>query len=593
MKVALTWLLLMKHIISPSATWQMVSDHFHSATKIYLTATPERQDGKKIYDNFEEPSYCYTFQQAIEDQVIRDVKFEFVETTKCLEKKLSTKLLQEHDLLVKNGIELKSKALIFTKLSIKNDLSEASDTFNKEWEKLGATHSEIVIQICCVSVLEGLDYPISNINYGGNGAQWDGDTEYFYYDNDSARSGVCENDASSWFVSEISRKTYISFYWKVSSESGYDFLRFYIDDVFQNEISGEVDWTEMSYNIEKENSTSLKWEYSKDGSGSSGMDCGWVDKLVIEDQSVPSITLNEALDNDNLDFTTGDIYTWYGQEEDSYYGGSAVSSSLCKYNSEDSEMSTTFEGYGKFSFYWRAICENGMCQTAFNIDGSSKNIIFGQQESWEQVIYYNLKEGVREITWGYGLMMDSDNYDNYCVLDKVQFEQYKDISLNEALDNQDAVLSTEGDNNWYGQDEISMDGNSAARSGNIKESQTSEMHALVNGKGFVSFSWKFEPVEDYDSLKFKINGETQDYISDPMDWTKASYNIETDGEHKLTWLFSKSTTKSSMDQGFAWVDQLVFPDESMVDEVSLANNIYPYSFPFLLFISLFFFLFFY
>ncbi|KAJ6250062.1 type i restriction enzyme ecoki r protein [Anaeramoeba flamelloides] len=126
----------------PSATWQMVSDHFHSATKIYLTATPERQDGKKIYDNFEEPSYCYTFQQAIEDQVIRDVKFEFVETTKCLEKKLSTKLLQEHDLLVKNGIELKSKALIFTKLSIKNDLSEASDTFNKEWEKLGATHSE-------------------------------------------------------------------------------------------------------------------------------------------------------------------------------------------------------------------------------------------------------------------------------------------------------------------------------------------------------------------------------------------------------------------------------------------------------------------
>ncbi|KAJ6250063.1 gnat family acetyltransferase [Anaeramoeba flamelloides] len=340
--------------------------------------------------------------------------------------------------------------------------------------------SLFVIQICCVSVWEGLDYPISNINYGGNGAQWDGDTEYFYYGNDSARSGVCENDASSWFVSEISRKTYISFYWKVSSEKGYDFLRFYIDDVLRGEISGDVDWTKMSYNIELENSTSLKWEYSKDGSGSSGMDCGWVDKLVIEDQSVPSITLNEALDNDNLDFTTGDIYTWYGQEEDSYYGGSAVSSSLCKYNSEDSQMSTTFEGYGKFSFYWRAICDNGMCQTAFNVDGTSKNIIFGQQESWEQVIYYNLKEGVREILWGYGLMMNSDHYDNYCVLDKVQFEQYKDISLNEALDNQDAVLSTEGDNNWYGQDEISMDGNSAARSGNIKESQTSEMHALVN-----------------------------------------------------------------------------------------------------------------
>jgi hypothetical protein len=34
----------------------------------------------------------------------------------------------------------------------------------------------------------------------------------------------------------------VSFYWKVSSEEGDDYLEFYIDDVRKDRISGEVGW---------------------------------------------------------------------------------------------------------------------------------------------------------------------------------------------------------------------------------------------------------------------------------------------------------------------------------------------------------------
>ncbi len=41
----------------------------------------------------------------------------------------------------------------------------------------------------------------------------------------------------------------LSFYWKVSSEASYDYLRVYLDSVKQYEISGEVNWQQKSINI--------------------------------------------------------------------------------------------------------------------------------------------------------------------------------------------------------------------------------------------------------------------------------------------------------------------------------------------------------
>jgi hypothetical protein len=44
-------------------------------------------------------------------------------------------------------------------------------------------------------------------------------------------------------------------------------------------ISGEVGWTKVSVTITGSGTHTLKWNYTKDTSGTKGEDFGWVDKI--------------------------------------------------------------------------------------------------------------------------------------------------------------------------------------------------------------------------------------------------------------------------------------------------------------------------
>jgi hypothetical protein len=72
----------------------------------------------------------------------------------------------------------------------------------------------------------------------------------------------------------------ISFYYKVSCEYYYDFLRFYIDGEQQDEWSGNEDWTQISFDVSPGNRT-FEWVYSKDESSSYGSDTAWIDGIVF------------------------------------------------------------------------------------------------------------------------------------------------------------------------------------------------------------------------------------------------------------------------------------------------------------------------
>ncbi|MCG2612400.1 hypothetical protein LZZ90_12870 [Flavobacterium sp. SM15] len=72
----------------------------------------------------------------------------------------------------------------------------------------------------------------------------------------------------------------LSFYYSVSSEVNYDYLKFYIDGVQQNQWSGTIGWTQQSYLLAA-GSRTLRWEYSKDVSGISGSDAAYVDDINI------------------------------------------------------------------------------------------------------------------------------------------------------------------------------------------------------------------------------------------------------------------------------------------------------------------------
>ncbi len=83
----------------------------------------------------------------------------------------------------------------------------------------------------------------------------------------------------------------ISFFRKVSSEAGYDYLRFYIDGVQQGQWAGEVAWSDVFYPVTAGTHT-MKWSYVKDANTIGGSDAAWVDFINFP----PYIPLPEPAD---------------------------------------------------------------------------------------------------------------------------------------------------------------------------------------------------------------------------------------------------------------------------------------------------------
>ncbi|MEZ5083685.1 MAG: hypothetical protein R2750_09570 [Bacteroidales bacterium] len=72
----------------------------------------------------------------------------------------------------------------------------------------------------------------------------------------------------------------MSFYRKVSSESNYDYLQFWVDGVNVAQWAGEIPWGKVKFFIPAGTHT-FKWIYDKDGSVSTGSDCVWVDYIIF------------------------------------------------------------------------------------------------------------------------------------------------------------------------------------------------------------------------------------------------------------------------------------------------------------------------
>jgi hypothetical protein len=130
-------------------------------------------------------------------------------------------------------------------------------------------------------------------------ANWTIVTELPYEGIYCAESGDISNSQTSELIltADVTADGTISFYRKVSSESSYDYLQFYIDGSLQDQWAGEVSWSEVSYLVTAGNRT-FKWVYDKDGSVSNGSDCAWVDYIVFPAVYFPGpadITVNPEL----------------------------------------------------------------------------------------------------------------------------------------------------------------------------------------------------------------------------------------------------------------------------------------------------------
>lgn len=97
----------------------------------------------------------------------------------------------------------------------------------------------------------------------------------------SLKSGSIGNSQSSCVTLGATNATSIAFDYSVSSESGWDWLRFYIDGIQIAQWSGTVPWTTSSVYTVTAAFHQFKWCYAKDPSFAAGADSAWIDNVTL------------------------------------------------------------------------------------------------------------------------------------------------------------------------------------------------------------------------------------------------------------------------------------------------------------------------
>jgi len=145
-----------------------------------------------------------------------------------------------------------------------------------------------------MSLAEALD--TSSVSFSSTGqASWTSIVDSYYYGSDSAQSGDVGDSHRSTLLATAVGPMSLSFYWRVSSESGVDYLRYSIDNVVQSSISGSTSWAKVTISIPSGTHV-VNWTYVKSSSTSRGADCGYLDRIEttggVADSTSPATSVS-------------------------------------------------------------------------------------------------------------------------------------------------------------------------------------------------------------------------------------------------------------------------------------------------------------
>ena len=108
----------------------------------------------------------------------------------------------------------------------------------------------------------------------GGDADWYEQTDVVNIGTSAVRSGAITDNQTTWIETTVTNVGLLSFWWKASSESDYDWLEVLVDGEQRAKISGTgLGWVQKGVLIAGEGEHTVKWLYSKDGGDSNGEDC--------------------------------------------------------------------------------------------------------------------------------------------------------------------------------------------------------------------------------------------------------------------------------------------------------------------------------
>ena len=126
--------------------------------------------------------------------------------------------------------------------------------------------------------------------FGTDGdAPWFEQMEAFVVGESAARSGAVGRGGVTCLTTTVSGTGTLSFWWKVSSETGYDTLTVSVDGEDVAVIFGEQEWERVSIPVKGAGAHTVVWTFRRDTSVSRGFDCGWVDGVAWTQVAPPNV----------------------------------------------------------------------------------------------------------------------------------------------------------------------------------------------------------------------------------------------------------------------------------------------------------------
>jgi hypothetical protein len=344
----------------------------------------------------------------------------------------------------------------------------------------------------------------------GGDQVWAGQTNVTHDAVDAAQSGLIADEEESWIQMSVLGPAPLSFWWKVSSESGFDHFSFSIDNVEQVTISGEKDWEQRSFDLPP-GSHVLKWRYAKDETQSDGSDRAWLDQV---NYVPPVISPPEILTHPS---------------NQTVVVGATVSFRVMAI------------GVPEPTYRWR-----------FN-----QNFISGQTNA-----ILTLTNVATNQSGPYSVVVS--NPEGTVTSDPALLTV---TPIQQALDALELPWSIGGHAPWLAQTSVTHDGIDAAVSGSITNSEQSWVETTVNGPGLLTFWWKVSSEGFYDGLHFLTNGVPILSLSGEAEWERQTIFLSP-GSMTLRWRYSKDPS-ITMGEDRGWLDQVTYVSNRPPSNVSM------------------------
>jgi hypothetical protein len=369
---------------------------------------------------------------------------------------------------------------------------------------VGSLHYPCSVRGAAPSLAVALDTTNLVWTTGGT-SNWEGQTTNTHDAVDAAQSGPLPDRQTNWIATVVTGPGTVTFWWRVSSEPGWDYLRFYIGGQFKAETSGvDAPWQQQSYPVPTGSQT-LRWAYEKDVLGWQGMDAGWVDQVTFTPTAPapPVITVQP-------------------QSQTVFAGQRAV-------------FSASATGSELLVFRWQVYAQGAFVDFATAATLVLTNLSTNAGGSYRVVV-----------TNAYGTATSSN----------ALLTVLPPVALPPALNEPDLTWRGGGANLWLGETNLTHDGASAAQSGHLRDGQANWIETTVPGPGVVSFWWRVSSEFDYDFLRFSINGLELTNLSGETGWQFQSFALPS-GNQTLRWQYSKDPFGAAgLDAG--WVDQVTY-----------------------------------